>query len=285
MARLECVKCNLCKSDDAGLIYKKNRFNIVKCRRCGLVYVNPRIKPDTLKNMYNEGVISPFNYYVKHKKEDELTFRKRMVLIEKYRKKGKLLDVGCSIGTFLDVAKKKGWDVYGIDINKRSIDYCRKKLGLNAEVKKLEEVKEKNFDVIIMNDILEHVADPLKILKIANSILKNKGILFIATPNIGSFLSKLTGKRWLHLKPDEHIYYFTPKTIRALLEKAGFTVVSCKSLGRVRNLGTVAYKSQTYSKIPYKILKFLNIDKLLNKISFSLNPFDEMGIIAVKRVK
>lgn len=281
MNKYEYIKCGLCKLDDSKLLYTKNGFKIVKCRKCGLVYVNPRIKLDVLKKMYNKNVISPFPYYLKHRKEDEQTFRDRLSLIEKYRKKGKLLDIGCSIGTFMKVAKKSGWDVYGIDINKKSIKYC-KKLGFNAEVKEIEKVKVKNFDVVIMNDLLEHVADPLRTLKIANKLLKKDGLLFIATPNIDSFLSKISGKRWLHMKPDEHIYYFTPKTIQAMLKKAGFKVLEYGSLSRVRNLRTVIYKSQTYSKVPYKIIKTLGIYKLLNRISFNLNPFDEMGVIAKK---
>lgn len=284
MGKYEPVKCIICNANNEKLWAKRNGFNVVQCRQCGLVYVNPRLTPKALIEMYNENKISPKSYYVENIEEDRKTFRNRIKIIEMYKKTGRLLDVGCAIGTFMDEAKKRGWDVYGLDINKSAIEYCRDKLKLNAKVSKIEDsgLKKESFDVIVMNDFLEHVPDPVFTVKEANKLLKKDGIVFIVTPNIGSILANLTKSRWLHLKPDEHIYYYNPRTIKILLNKANLKFVRWKPIGRVRNLEVIAYKSQSYSKIPYAVLKALGFLPLLRRISFNLNPLDEMMVIAKK---
>jgi 2-polyprenyl-3-methyl-5-hydroxy-6-metoxy-1,4-benzoquinol methylase len=133
-----------------------------------------------------------------------------------------------------------------------------------------------------MNDFIEHVHAPLAVLKKAYKLLKKQGILFISTPNISSFIAKLSGKKWLHLKPDEHIYFFSRKTIKNMLEVSGLKMIWVGSLGRVRNLKIILLKSQTYTKIFWDIATKLKLDRLLNRFSFNLNPGDEMGVIAQK---
>lgn len=188
------------------------------------------------------------------------------------------------VGTLLNIAQKRGWICTGVEINKKAARHCKEKYNLNVIPQAIEKVKlqDNSYDLIVMNDLIEHVPDPLDTLKKAKKLLKDNGYLFIVTPNINSFISILSGKKWLHIKPDEHIYYFTPITIKNLLSKAGLKVIKIKYLGRVRNLDTIFYKSSTYSVMPYKIIKKLKIDKFLKKISLNLNVFEEMGIIARK---
>ena len=286
------VKCNLCGSDNTNLLYTKDSFKIVICKNCGLVYINPRLDSKTLDQLYNKDnkdfddqhFKTNINYYINTKKDDKKTFERRLNLIQKYKKQGKLLDIGCSIGTFLDIARKNGWDTFGIDLSKASIDYCTKELKLNVKQGKLEDIKfpSNSFDVVIMSDLLEHVPNPMATLKEANRILKKDGLLFITTPNIGSTTARLMKTRWVHLKPREHIYYFTPKTIEKALSKTGFKLINCKSLGRVRNLKTITDALKSYNIFLYKTAKLLIRDNLAKKISFTLNPYDELGVFAKK---
>lgn len=286
------VKCDLCKSDSTTLLHTKDSFNIVKCNNCGLVYINPRLDSKILNQLYNKDnkdfddqhFKTNINYYLNTKKDDEKTFEKRLKLIQKYKISGKLLDIGCSIGTFMDVARKKSWEVFGIDLSKASIDYCKKELKLNAKQGKLEDMKfpSGSFDVIIMSDLLEHVPSPVSTLEEASRILKKNGLLFITTPNIGSITAKLMGTRWIHLKPREHIYYFTPKTIEKALSKIGFQLIECKSLGRVRNLKTITDALKSFNIFLCKTAKLLIRDSFAKNISFTINPYDEMGVFAKK---
>jgi 2-polyprenyl-3-methyl-5-hydroxy-6-metoxy-1,4-benzoquinol methylase len=278
------VKCDLCGQDEAELFLEKDGFNIVKCKNCSMVYVNPRLKSEKLSDLYNENVISPYHYYLETKNEDERTFEERINLIEKHSKPGKLLDVGCSIGTFSIVARNQGWEVFGVDINTQSVNYCRENLKLDVKAGDFEKLDfpEGFFDVIIMNDFLEHVNSPSKALKKANSFLKKGGLIFIVTPKIDSLMAKISKDKWLHLKPNEHIFYFSAKTMDSILKKTGFDVISIKPIGRYRNIGTILTKTSTYSGSLNRIFgKFINNENA-KKLSIKLNIRDEMAAIARK---
>lgn len=282
--KLEYVRCNLCGADDSRLLFIKGGFRIVRCKKCGLVYINPRLKASVLNELYNKDVISPYKYFLENIKEDKKTFEERIKLIGGHKKPGKLLDVGCSVGTFLDTARKNKWDAYGIDVNKASSKYCREKLKLRVKTGVLEngDFKKESFDAIVMSDLIEHLPDPLSTLKLANSLLKKKGLLFITTPDIGSWLARLTGGRWQGIKPNEHLYYFSKRTIAKALRKSGFRVVRYSVLSRVRNLKTIVHKSEDYSKTLSIILKFFIKDSFSRHISFRLKFGDEMTVFAEK---
>jgi SAM-dependent methyltransferase len=194
------------------------------------------------------------------------------------------LDVGCAIGTFSNVAKRRGWEVTGIDINEGSAGYCREKLGMDVVAGSFDDADfpQDFFDVVLMNDLLEHVPSPTKTLKKAHKYMKMGGIIFIVTPKIDSFMAKVSRSRWLHLKPNEHLFYFSSGTIKRLLEKIGFSVVAIKPIGRVRNLKTIFSKATTYGDIVKKISKpFVNSSFVQNK-SIQLNLRDEIAVIARK---
>ena len=278
------VKCDLCGTDKPKLLLKKDGFNIVKCSNCSLIYVNPRLSGEELSELYNKNVISPYDYYIETKDEDERTFEERLDLIEDQVGSGKLLDVGCSIGTFSNVAKTRSWEVYGVDINKRSVDYCINNLGIEVKCGDFEDLDFPGdfFDVIIMNDFLEHVNSPTNALNKANSMMKKGGIIFIVTPKIDSLMAKLSKGKWLHLKPNEHIFYFSSRTMKELLKKTGFELIFIKPIGRYRNLNTIFKKSETYSESLYRIFQRLVSEKRAKNISIKLNLRDEMAAIAKK---
>ena len=187
---------------------------------------------------------------------------------EKYTNKRILLDVGCNIGTLLEVAQKRGWNAQGIDINKEAIEEAKKN-NLNVECTTIENIKEM-FDVIIMNDFIEHVSDPNDTIKRAKALLKEQGLLFIVTPDIDTITFKILQKHWFHLKPKEHIYYFTKETITKMLKNNGFTLIERRYRGRYRNISTILEKG-------------FRIKTKLNAINIKLNTLDELCIIARKQ--
>ena len=278
------VNCILCNSKASKLLFRKNNLNIVKCPKCSLVYVNPRLSGSQLKELYNTNKISPMQYYLQNELEDAINFEKRLKVIGQYAKKGSLLDIGCNIGTFMQVAESQGWKTIGIDINRSAVIYAKKK-GLNVFSSAIEHAKLKKsyFDVIMMNDVVEHLENPVEVLEKIKAWLKKDGILFIATPNIGSMIAKISGKNWLHVKPDEHIYYFSKKTISMLLGKAGFSTAKIMPLGRIRTADVILEKAKTYTSLPYSTIKQLGLMPLMRKVKLNINLHDEMGIIAKKK--
>jgi len=270
------VRCGICGANDYKEKLRKNGYKVVTCNKCGHIYVNPRLDFSTLNELYNENKISPMPYYVENLAQDKKTFEQRLKLVEKYKKKGKLLDVGCAIGTFMNVAKERGWEVKGIDLNRSSVQKC-KEAGLDVMCSAFEK-----FDAIIMNDFLEHVPDPKEVLKTANGLLKKGGVILIVTPKIDSFMGKISGKKWLHLKPDEHIHFYNKKNLGRILKDAGFSPIVMKDMGRVRSLKIIVEKASTYGKAITRILKVFLPDSISKKVWINLNLHDEFGVVARK---
>lgn len=282
---IEKVNCVVCGSNEYTLACSKDDFNIVRCTDCGLYYVNPRLKRKKLSELYNEDEISPIDYYIETKKADEKTFRKRLKTLEKtLGRKGRILDIGCNIGTLLFIAKNLGWECFGLDINKKVRKYFAGS-GIDLKIGDVLEVKypKKHFDAIVMNDLIEHVPDPKKTLSSVREWLKDDGEIFLVTPDGGSLMFSLLGKRWFHLKPNEHIYYFTNKSLSRLLFETGFEVVFMKHIGRRRSLKTLATKSVSVTGgLSSAILKVLGWIRLAS-LDIPFNLCDEYGVIAKKK--
>lgn len=257
----EYINCNLCNSDDTKLLFVKRGFNIVKCRKCGLVYVNPRLKAEALKKVYTKGYYSgrdtpeyedyigtkAYEDYIGMEKELKATFKKRLKIIEKYKKNGRLLDIGCAIGFFGEVAKENDWDAFGVDFSEWASNYARGR-GLNVFTGDLTEANfsDDYFDVITMWEVIANLTDPYSNLIEAHRILKKNGLIVISTGNINSVFAKLKGRDWMLLSPEGHQYYFSPETLRKMLEVTGFKILSVMHetitwSGRIRRLPGYTY--------------------------------------------
>lgn len=168
--------------------------------------------------------------YIENEKLFENIFLKRVRILDKFFKKpGKVLEVGCSTGIMLDILKKEDWETWGVEPSKSGA--VAKKRGHKVVKNYFEKTKlPKNyFDLVVMNHVLEHMDDPVRVLEKTKTVLKKGGIVYVDVPNIGSLASKIYGKNWKYLLPDEHIHHFTPETLKKLLEEAGFKVVWLKT--------------------------------------------------------
>lgn len=277
------VKCNICGKDDYEIYIEseplENQDNskkfsttsnfvgkerIVKCKNCGLIYVNPQIDREEIIEGYSSADEST---YVNEKDSRIETFKKCLEEIEKYQKTpGTLLDVGCAAGLFLEVASKKGWKVDGVEPNRWLADWGNKNLGLNIKSAPFEECgfKDGSYDVVTFWDVLEHLADPKKSLIESARILRRGGYLVINYPDIGSWLARLFGKKWWFIL-SVHLYYFTPVTIRRILEESGYEVVKIQPHIQKLSFGYLVYRLKAYSLTLYKVMdpvvKFLKLDK------------------------
>jgi 2-polyprenyl-3-methyl-5-hydroxy-6-metoxy-1,4-benzoquinol methylase len=278
---LERTACPFCSREDDVVLFAKDGFRIVRCRACALVYVNPRLTMRALTALYDAQAISPTDYYVRTEREDARSFDARLRLIERHRPVGSLLDLGCGPGTFSQVARARGWRTRGLDLNAASVARCHA-LGLDVVCGAFPNpaFAGATFDAVVMNDFLEHLTDPAGAVAVARELLAPEGVLFVTTPNIGSTVARLTGRRWLHLKPNEHIVYFDSGTIRALLTRAGFRVEYLRSVGRVRNLAVAVDKLALIGRLPARLARLLMPRVIAERVSFVLNPGDEMAIVA-----
>lgn len=243
---LETVACNLCGGTDARPFAKRQGMQVVQCGGCGLVYVNPRLSPKSLHTHYNSGCSSRLDYYVDSEGADRRSFAEILDVVEQlHPRRGDLLDVGPNVGTCLAVARERGWRVTGIEINAEAAEYCRTRRKLNVVAGTLDAhpFSPASFDVVLMGDVIEHLPDPVGTLRIVQRLLRPGGLLAISTPDISSRAARL-----LQIKPEEHIYYFTPQTMDAALRHAGLETATVRSLDRYRNI-TAMSNSTTLGRL------------------------------------
>jgi len=156
---------------------------------------------------------------------------KRWHYITRYKKSGRLLDIGCATGTFLRGARNHGnWDLYGVEINEHAAQVARMH-GINVRLGTLEQsgFEDAFFDVVTLWDVLEHLHNPASTLREIYRIIKSDGILVIRVPNAISWDAKIFGRYWAGLDSPRHLYVFTPKTLDALLWANKFNPISRNS--------------------------------------------------------
>lgn len=299
MTDLERVSCNLCGADDTVPVAEVDGFHIVRCRRCGLMYVNPRYREDRLQEIYTEeyydhdGIVNGLEFfgyddYLADEENIKITFAKRLRTIERYVGGGRLLDIGCATGFFLALARNRGWEVVGTEVSQFGARYAREKLGLDVRLGTLRKVgfPDEAFDVVTMWDVLEHVVDPLGELQEVRRILRPDGLVSIITPDAGSLVARCLGKRWEEFRRvREHVHFFSRPTITQILQRSGFAVVKFESAGKMFYLGPAIERLKYYtwdgavmaaaSRLVYRLR--------LDKIRVHVNPFTKMTVYARKR--
>lgn len=136
---------------------------------------------------------------------------------------GRLLDVGCGNGEFLQLAIEMGWRAEGIDFDMQAVGAARAS-SLNVVCGCIEDFKEKSgqFDVITVSHVIEHVHDPASLLVQVHRLLKPDGMLWIETPNIDSFGARKFGRNWRGIEPPRHLQLFNIKSLGFLLKSIGF---------------------------------------------------------------
>lgn len=209
-------------------VFDLDVFPIVKCKQCGMIYVNPRISLEANNKYYEFALTGDQNFLDKHFFETYSFHRKKIDryirMIKKTKLEGRLLDIGCGNGYFLTRARESGFQVEGQEISPLFINYCRQTLDLTVYSGELDslDLPASSYDVITMFDVIEHVYTPGILLKECNRLLKPDGILVVTTHDIGNFLAKLYGVKWHMIYPVGHVWYFNHTTLSSLLNKEMF---------------------------------------------------------------
>jgi len=137
---------------------------------------------------------------------------------------GIILDVGCGPGFLLSALDEK-WDKYGADVSKTALEYCAKYARVyHGELSQLD-LKEDTFDLVVMNHVIEHLTEPLEYITEARRILKDRGILIIATPDFDSACARHFGNNFRMLHDKGHISLFTSFSLVKILEDCGFEII------------------------------------------------------------
>lgn len=274
------TSCNLCGSAEHDRLTVQSGYNIVKCRECGFVYVNPRPDADTLKSLYSD--------YLSNKMEDVDAWRGYMdevfdwtvgTLNQRIPEKGSLVDIGCGYGYFVEKALKNGWKASGIDISEKAVKEATAR-NLDARVMTIEELAEagERFEVVTMFYVLEHLIDPLGTLSLLKNIIRPGGLLVLRLPHttpIVKFLSSLGIENNLY-DPPFHLSDFSPGTIKAMLVKAGYTDIKTVIGGNTRPERPLPFLVSRTSVLVANLLYSLSGSSVLmpgiSKTTIAVNP-------------
>lgn len=257
---MEFVPCNLCGSSRTRLRFPSTLSRrrdravdfrctsdgygihppIVECLDCGLVYANPRAEASEITDTYR-AIEDPL--YVLEREGRVLSFEHHLRPIERLVGPGagrRLLDVGCHVGVFLEIAQAHGWEAWGVEPSHWAVEIARAR-GLRVVEGTLREASFPDawFDLVTMWDVIEHFSDPMGELREVYRILKPGGWVVIHTMDIESPFARLLGARWPWLM-EMHLYYFSRRTLRQMLERAGFRVHHMAAEGRYLRMGYLA---------------------------------------------
>ncbi len=290
---LHDVPCNLCGSEKRKPYCPENGLRLVQCEDCGLVYVNPRPDPRELYALYGEtyfhnnqsGVVGYTNY-LKDEPNIRRTFAGRLQRLSQFIKPGKLLDVGCAAGFFLDEARKAGWQVQGLDVSSFAVQYAAENFKLDVQQGSFTDLPfpSNSYDLISMWDVIEHVPNPKSYIARAAELLKKGGVFVMATPDVDSIPARLTGKRWVGFKlSEEHVYYFSARTLGKMLEEAGFEVIDTRHVGKYVTVRLFIDRLGMYLPLLSGLLQLFEKTFRLSERAAYVNPYDIMAITARKR--
>lgn len=287
------VPCNLCGSDDRRPFCPENGLSLVECQGCGLVYVSPRPDPAELYALYgetyfhnNESGVVGYSDYIRDETNIRRTARRRLRHLERFIKPGRMIDVGCAAGFFIDEAHQRGWQVEGLDVSSFAVEYTRSHFGHTAHLGPFTEVglPAGVYDLVTLWDVIEHVPDPRAYIRRAAELLRAGGVIVLATPDVGSVPARLAGRRWVGFKlSEEHIYYFSISTLTRMLDESGFDVVNVRHVGKYVTLRLFIDRLGMYFPRLAGLLAFFERTLKLSERAAYVNPFDIVAVTARKR--
>lgn len=233
------IACPLCNGQHTKSRFVKRGFSIVECNICGMVYVNPVLDDRKLKEFYNSEALKYMQEVILrttyHARKQHIHIP-RAEMLKKIVPKGRLLEIGCSVGYFLEAAREVGeWELFGVDLNSEAAEYVRANLGIDVFDGRVEELDapEDSFDAIVSFEVVEHLSNPLALMKGAFRLLKTDGVFIVSTPNIEGFDFQVLGKYHRSYSPPGHLVYFTPDTLRDMLGRAGFRNIAIETPGEL----------------------------------------------------
>lgn len=270
----ESSKCPICNKKKYSKFWAMSGYRLARCSVCGMVWdFSP---PENLLTQYdkeyfvNENPKGGYANYFEGMLVNKKTFSDRLRKIEKGFGKGKLLDVGCALGDCLEEAERLGWEeVEGLEISDYAYKFAKKR-GLRVKKGTLSSTTyaKNSFDIVLHQDVIEHVIDPVDELKRAYKILKPRGLIYIVTPNVGGLWSKLLGPRWYHYKPVEHVMYFSQETMRRALKNAGFNNIKTAKTYHVLSFEYIMNRLRYYAPAFFDFMLKIIKSTPLKSISF-----------------
>lgn len=287
------MKCILCNTHMERFLFK-NGYWLYRCPNCHFAQTDLAKNYLTfVKDHYSKGYFlgdptrSAYANYELDKPVIVQNMKKFLRRIQQKKKSGKLLDVGCAYGYFVELAQNAGFDAYGFDPSTYAVSQARKLVGKNRiQEGTISEVryKENSYDVITLFDVFEHLQDPVADLKKLRKLLKPDGIIVIATGNAQSLAAKMFGRRWTFYIPPQHLSFFTKPNLQTFLSQVGLVPLEWFGIGKWLSVDYILHLAKTTGEstigaVAHRLLG----NTFVSRLPVYVPMMDNMVVIAQKR--
>jgi 2-polyprenyl-3-methyl-5-hydroxy-6-metoxy-1,4-benzoquinol methylase len=226
---LEKRACPTCNGSRYALLFVKDGGTYVKCDGCGMCFLNPVFTDEALVKFYSgnntvqsEVVTNESSFYRR-------IYGKGLASISRFVPGGEILDIGCSSGFFLDIAKESGWSTTGVELNNAEAAISQKKHKVyNAPIESLK--FDKQFDAISLWDVFEHIKDGSKVLQLLKSRLSDRGVIFLQTPNVAALAARVLQEKCKMFDGIEHVNIYSPETMELIAKRNGLAVIHMETV-------------------------------------------------------
>lgn len=266
------MPCAICDQNNWECLYS----NLLKCKLCGFIRAKDKYyKLDSTK-LYSQNYFSGLDYenYALEITALQKNFKDRLNKIVRHKPHGRLLEIGCAHGYFLQMASNQ-FETYGIDLD-RQITKIAEKNSPNSQIYTGDltrlKLKKDFFDIVCMFDTIEHLKQPDVYLKKVYTLLKPGGIIVIETGDIDSWLARIQGKKWRLITPPTHLNYFSNVTLDKILTKNRFQIIEKTYVPFYRTMLQIIFRA-----IGVKISNWFS------KLIFSINTYDLVFVVAKKQ--
>jgi SAM-dependent methyltransferase len=229
IASVHEIGCVLCEGASSTPAIRDSGFTGRQCENCGLIFVSPRPSRVEIDEVYRRGDahLSP-EWFVEGREPiaSRLRARRDARLVQRHAVGGSLLEIGPGRGTFLAAARRRGFEVFGVELNPTQASFIRSELGIECaeSLESARELSSGQFDVIYHRDVLSHFYDPHEELKRLGALLKPGGLQIFETGNLAD-----VDQRYLRLigsfQYPDHLFFYGERSLRKLLDQTGFSHV------------------------------------------------------------
>jgi 2-polyprenyl-3-methyl-5-hydroxy-6-metoxy-1,4-benzoquinol methylase len=254
--------CFICKGDRFHTLFTKGKQEYVRCAGCGVVVVDPLPASVDLRAFYDRDYKENTGGGWALAAQEQMaraTARYRLNVVRAHAHGTRWLDVGCSTGLLLDEVNMAGFEAEGIDISSEAVEEARSR-NLKAYAVTVEGFSAKEpYDIVTGFDVIEHVLDPVVFLHTVRRLLRPGGVLALTTPDTGSLICQLMGRRWYFYIPIVHTYHFNRANLARLLTQTGFQVVHIARACKALNYNYSLIQFQASNSLIYRMWQLLGL--------------------------
>lgn len=294
-------RCPTCGGDRVVPRYQMNDYSIERCLDCTQMWLTPQPTEEMLRNVYSADYFSNDHFL---SGRSDVLYGYHDYMLERFTRQSgyraivsrlkecirtdarphRLLDVGCGMGHFLDVAHDAGFSVRGVEFNPYAVAALRSKYVFPIECGDFMAYDGGPVDAISMLDVIEHMRNPIAVLERARDLLPAGGVLVLTTMDSDSVMSRLLGARLEDFRRvREHLFFFTRKSISVALESLGMEVLGIRSHGHTIELGFLADRLALVSRMAGRLLGVLVRALGVTHATVHINPGTKMILFARRR--